>query len=596
MINKFTSFIAGSRTLALAAATAGLLTFGSSVKAANPYVWTGTTSTNPTISANWVSNDVPAWGSTIASTGAAFDVVNGNNNTLTYTASQGTTIFGDYLYVGNGSIEAGVANFGSFNMTGGALSFGNTTNGGGNQNAIGVNGTSPDALVMSGGTLNFLNGNTSDQSSLWIGNAANASFALSGGAVNLQNGLIMARGGANGSLSISGGTFTVGGSLGTVSDTASSAGYAWITLSGSGSFVETASSTLSLNSGFVNFQVSSGPSGSLSLFNATAATFSNMVSSSVIKINGAKATMTNFSFSTVGSQGVLTAISAPPAPITIMPLGDSITKGAIFGGSTSQSGYRDQLYTDLKGEGANFQFVGVTTSYASPQLIAAGDQYHDGFGSYALSDIYNNLASVALPGHGGDTNVGGYWMTGGGGTLRQAITPDVVLLMGGINDFYYGGSLSTVETNMSNILNWFASNRPNTMMLVGDITPFNPAMSGVASTNVARYTGYNTNIPLYNAWLSNNISSFGSNFHVVDTYDPFLSSGAPNTNLYSTDGIHPNAAGYVVLGNAWNQALVVNGVPEPSTWAMLLLGFTAVIVCGRRRHSTAARAPSEASS
>jgi len=59
---------------------------------------------------------------------------------------------------------------------------------------------------------------------------------------------------------------------------------------------------------------------------------------------------------------------------------------------------------------------------------------------------------------------------------------------------------------------------------------------------------------------------------------------AANCNTYAYwDGIHPTAAAHAVIADAF---LVVAGVPEPSTWVMMFLGFACVgFVAYRRRHS-----------
>ncbi|XSC43078.1 SGNH/GDSL hydrolase family protein [Bradyrhizobium sp. RDT10] len=55
-----------------------------------------------------------------------------------------------------------------------------------------------------------------------------------------------------------------------------------------------------------------------------------------------------------------------------------------------------------------------------------------------------------------------------------------------------------------------------------------------------------------------------------------------NCNTYAYwDGIHPTAAAHAVIADAF---LVVAGVPEPSTWVMMFLGFACVGFMAYRRH------------
>ena len=60
---------------------------------------------------------------------------------------------------------------------------------------------------------------------------------------------------------------------------------------------------------------------------------------------------------------------------------------------------------------------------------------------------------------------------------------------------------------------------------------------------------------------------------------------AANCNTYAYwDGIHPTAAAHEVIADAF---LVVAGVPEPSTWVMMFLGFACVGFMAYRRKQPA---------
>ena len=61
---------------------------------------------------------------------------------------------------------------------------------------------------------------------------------------------------------------------------------------------------------------------------------------------------------------------------------------------------------------------------------------------------------------------------------------------------------------------------------------------------------------------------------------------AANCNTYAYwDGIHPTAAAHAVIADAF---LVVAGVPEPSTWIMMFVGFACVGFMASRRQQPAA--------
>ena len=54
----------------------------------------------------------------------------------------------------------------------------------------------------------------------------------------------------------------------------------------------------------------------------------------------------------------------------------------------------------------------------------------------------------------------------------------------------------------------------------------------------------------------------------------------PNTGEY-WDGIHPTAAAHLVIADAF----LAEAVPEPSTWAMMLLGFAGLGFMAYRRRN-----------
>jgi outer membrane lipase/esterase len=61
---------------------------------------------------------------------------------------------------------------------------------------------------------------------------------------------------------------------------------------------------------------------------------------------------------------------------------------------------------------------------------------------------------------------------------------------------------------------------------------------------------------------------------------------AANCNTYAYwDGIHPTAAAHAVIADAF---LVVAGIPEPSTWIMMFVGFACVGFMAYRRKQPAA--------
>jgi fibronectin type 3 domain-containing protein len=255
------------------------------------------------------------------------------------------------------------------------------------------------------------------------------------------------------------------------------------------------------------------------------------------------------------------------AQITIMPLGDSITAGVDYYTVTA-GGYRDPLYHDLIASGISFTFVGVnnnTNNFGSntPALVNAGQDSNNGFGGYQIIDIYNNLDGVANPVGGGASNQGGYWLTGGGGTGRGAVTPTIILLEIGANDILQGASASTTATNLGNLLDKIHTLTPSTTVLVAGIAPFNSA-------------GFNTTISAYNSAIQSSVLPGRSFAKYVDNYTPFFnnSDGSLNTLLLGTDNVHPTRYGYPILALDWAKAIRTLEGSNPTTYALTVANGT----------------------
>jgi hypothetical protein len=265
-----------------------------------------------------------------------------------------------------------------------------------------------------------------------------------------------------------------------------------------------------------------------------------------------------------------------------MPLGDSITQGGGIG--NSGAGYRDTLFTDLNQVHASFTFTGLRNDDASAQLIAAGDEYHNGSSGYEIGDISGNLAGVVTPYYAGaPTNFGGYWLTGGNGTGRGAVDPGIVTLLAGTNDLLFANTIATMENNMDSMLSWFYANRPDTRVIVGTVIPYQ--QNQFASDDLATAQAKNAQCNAFNTWLKTTEVPKFAGYKVVDLNSLFYSAnGTINESLYSTDQLHPNAAGYQVIGNAWAPAVEADLVPEPGAGSLLAggAGLLAIYLLRRR--------------
>jgi hypothetical protein len=274
-----------------------------------------------------------------------------------------------------------------------------------------------------------------------------------------------------------------------------------------------------------------------------------------------------------------TALPLLATPLTIMPLGDSITLGV---NSTDGSGYRDPLYTDLNNSGISFTFVGSTTSGSDATLISAGDAYHNGYGHYQIPNIDANLnADVPVP--YADDNAGGDWLIG------PNANPNVILLEIGTNDFLQQAyanidqKILTLATDIHNL-------SPNSKILIAGAIPIkgtgtNPYGDAGASI------GYYPLVAAYDSYIQNTLVNLVPDTIYVDQRSNFLNAdGSLNFAMFSADGIHPSDAGYAAMATTWDAAIVnAEAVPEPGTWTLLGAGGLALSLFGRLREKLARR-------
>ena len=178
----------------------------------------------------------------------------------------------------------------------------------------------------------------------------------------------------------------------------------------------------------------------------------------------------------IGLAVATVARAGPPAAVSVMPLGDSITAG------TAPGGYRRPMVAKL----ADAYGLAVTTvgTQVDPAMGPADQQPHEGHGGWRIDQLSDNLLGVNAV----DPSAhGGYWLRGGHGTGRGPIHPRFVTLMAGINDINQmigkdkgnpmsGRSeaiLKTVEDRLSKLVSTLTTELPDTTVLLGGCIPFN---------------------------------------------------------------------------------------------------------------------------
>ncbi|MET0413445.1 MAG: GDSL-type esterase/lipase family protein [Polyangiaceae bacterium] len=210
-------------------------------------------------------------------------------------------------------------------------------------------------------------------------------------------------------------------------------------------------------------------------------------------------------------------------PCRIMPLGDSIT----FGIGSSGGGYRVELFRQALANDRSITFVGN----APPN---------------GPNDVNGQPFPRSHQGHSGFTISGG-----GAGSLAQIVAgslvpsdPDVVLLMIGTNDVNGNIDLANAPQRLGTLIDQITDGAPDALLVVAPIIPIT-----VAATNV-RVEAYNAAIP---ALIDARVAE-GKHVRLVDMYTPFATTPNFATALMN-DFLHPNDAGYVVMGQTWFDAI-----------------------------------------
>lgn len=217
------------------------------------------------------------------------------------------------------------------------------------------------------------------------------------------------------------------------------------------------------------------------------------------------------------------------ATVTVLPLGDSITRGDTLADSTSGS-YRYYLYTNLTAAGYDVDFVGSTTV---PDFTRFSfDQDHDGHGGYTTGTFLSQEGRVPLRD----------WLAASG-------APDIVLLHIGTNDALYQVDHEARLENLQGIIRILQDANPQVTVLLAQIIP-----TGNWFRNEKQVDPYNAALPA----LAANASTGTSRVLVVDQNSRF--DGVADTQA---DGIHPNAEGMKKIASTWQRALVPL-LPAPS--------------------------------
>ena len=231
-----------------------------------------------------------------------------------------------------------------------------------------------------------------------------------------------------------------------------------------------------------------------------------------------------------GSSGAAGAASNySPCPsngsaCAVLPLGDSITEG--FG--SSGGGYRVELFRQALQNGKKLTFVGSLENGPSTVQNQTFPKKHEGHGGYTIdsdsahSGISGSIANQAL----------------------SNFHPHIVLLMIGTNDINGNVDVANAPKRLGKLIDDITTKQPDTLVVVATIIP-------IAND------GTNQKVQTYNAALPgvvNARATSGKHVALLDNYAAFSKDSSYRTTLMS-DNLHPNDAGYVVLGRSMYEAI-----------------------------------------
>jgi lysophospholipase L1-like esterase len=230
---------------------------------------------------------------------------------------------------------------------------------------------------------------------------------------------------------------------------------------------------------------------------------------------------TDSSMPTQQARSTTNRIIIQPAPLRIMPLGDSITLGLSVAG-----GYRAPLYQLLSNSGQSVDYIGTQTGNGAASLP---DPQHEGYSGFTIRGIDSVLTT----------------------TFRLVVAPDVVLLLLGVNDYRASDDIAHATNRLEALVVRMATNWPNVRIIVASLTPVSEPL------NTQIQTTYNPLLP----GMCERQRALGRQVYFTDMY-----SAVPLADM--PDQLHPNQLGYNKMATNWFAAITslpCNGCPPRFT-------------------------------
>ncbi len=218
-----------------------------------------------------------------------------------------------------------------------------------------------------------------------------------------------------------------------------------------------------------------------------------------------------------------------------MPLGDSITEGF----PTFTGGYRVELFSRAVLANQAITFVGRRPNGPAGGMVQ-GKVFPPGNEGYSGFTIDDETAAGRM---------------GIQPLVNAAITmfhPHIILMMIGTNDINVNIDVANAPTRLAALIDQITTAAPSALLVVAQITP-----TTTDATNT-RIMAYNAAMPA----LINQRAAAGKHVQLVNMYGAFTARADYKTSLM-TDDLHPNAAGYGLLGDTWYNTISALLPPAP---------------------------------
>jgi lysophospholipase L1-like esterase len=210
--------------------------------------------------------------------------------------------------------------------------------------------------------------------------------------------------------------------------------------------------------------------------------------------------------------------TTPGSACNVMPLGDSITEGCC---RAPMGGYRIELFRQALANAKNITFVGSLSNGPSAVDGRPFPTKHEGHGGWRISQI----AGIA-------------------DKVISDSAPHIVLLKIGTNDINGNDEVTNASNRLASLIDQITKDAPAALVVVSAIIP---------TANDAT----NQRVQDYNSAIHDKATAAattGKHVLFVDNYQAFASSANYKTALMA-DNLHPNDAGYAVLGKSFYQAI-----------------------------------------